>query len=396
MTDQIPLVPLTEFKAKALVSSNILLEKVRNLAFCVGKNTDLPILSNLRLELADGQFYLISSDLVNTAKARIEAHVEGQADACVSFDLLFKHLASLDSEQIFLTIDNLQRKLKVYTSQAEYELPLESSDSWPKIPEFKRQYKYQVGLNKLASGFSEMLPFVSQEIARQHLNGINIRFIQSKLVVSATDANAFCVKNIHIGNYPQPTEESLSITLSSKIAKAFSSFVKSSDTESVSIHFNNTNLSFSELPNGISIVTQLIDGIFPDLEKWIPSNNNNRLIIDRIKLSSALSRAMPFADNDLKYVRIKLADSETVNLRAEDSSNTKHAWENIPASYQGTEIEFGVSISYLQNGLNFWKSEKVIIESSQPDKPIVLRDAEDGENNNNVVVISTARLGSNY
>ncbi|MCF2500137.1 DNA polymerase III subunit beta [Dyadobacter chenhuakuii] len=387
-------IPSKEFKAKAIVSSNILLEKVRDLAFCVGKNIDLPILSNLKVELSEGQIALTSSDLINTAKARIEGIVEGQADVCVSFDLLSKHLASLENEEISLSIDSLQQRLTVYTEQAEYELPLESSENWPKISELKPSYECNISLRKLASRFNEMLPFVSHEFSRQNLNGINLRFGTSKLVISATDANAFCIKHIHIKDLPSPIEENLSITVSSKIARAFTSFANIDDTESIIIRLNDTNLSFSELPNGMSIVTQLIDGVFPDLEKLIPSNNTHRLIIDRNKLLSALIRALPFTDDDLKYVRIKLASSEYINLRAEDSSNTKHAWENIPASYKGDEFEFGISISYLKNGLNFWKSEAVAIELSQSDKPIVLRDPEGEENN--VVVISTARLGSNY
>lgn len=394
MDDIAILIPSKEFKAKAVVSSNILLDKVRDLAFCVGKNIDLPILSTLKVEFSEGQIILTSSDLINTAKARIEAIVEGQTDVCVSFDLLSKHLASLENEDISLSIDSLQQSLTVYTKQAEYQLPLESSENWPKIPELKPSYECNISLRKLASRFNEMLPFVSHEFSRQNLNGINLRFGVSKLVISATDANAFCIRHVHINDLPSPLEENLSITVSSKIARAFTSFAKIDDTESIIIQLNDTNLSFSELPNGISIVTQLIDGAFPDLEKLIPSNNTNRLIIDRNKLLSALSRALPFTDDDLKYVRIKLASSEFINLRAEDSSNTRHAWENIPASYKGDEFEFGISILYLKNGLNFWKSEAVAIELSQSDKPIVLRDPEGEENN--VVVISTARLGSNY
>lgn len=394
MIDEAPLPPPIDFKAKTVVLSNILLEKVRDISFCVGKNSDLPILSNLKLSISDGQLTLIASDLVNTAKARIEVITEGQATVCVSFDLLSKHLATLESELISLVIDNFQQRLTVYTSQAEYKLPLESSDNWPKVAPSTHYYQFDVELGKLASKFHDVIPFVSQESARLNLNGINIRFGKSKLIISATDVNAFCIANINVENLPEPPEGNLSITLSSKIAKAFSAFVKNNSSELVTIQLNKTTLSFSELPNGVSIITQLIDGVFPDLEKLIPINNVNQLTVDRNKLLSALNRALPFVDDDLKHVRIKLANPEIVNLRAEDSSNMKHAWEKLSAEYQGNEIEFGMSITYLRNGLNIWKSEKLIIESSVPNKPIVLRNLEAAEND--VVVIATALLRSNH
>lgn len=186
----------------------------------------------------------------------------------------------------------------------------------------------------------------------------------------------------------------MTITLSSKIARAFSSFTKGDSLEFVTIRLSNTTLSFSELPNGISIVTQLVNATFPDLQKLIPADSPNQLVIDRSKLLAALNRSLPFVDNDLKNIRVKLASPEKINLRAEDSSNTKHAWENLNAEYQGNEIEFGISITYLRNGTSIWKSEKMVLLSSVPNKPIVLKSPEADEND--VVVISTTVLRSTH
>ncbi len=381
-----------DFIARAVVLSDIVLEKVKDLAFCVGKNTDLPILSNLNLTIANGQLTLIASDLINTANARIEAVTDGSASVCVSFDLLLRHLTTLESEQIAINVDNSLQKITVFTSQAEYELPVESSENWPKLQVFEHSYTFDVKLGELASKFNEVMPFVSHEVFRPSLNGINLRFRGNHIAVSAFDGNAFCIRNIHSDSAPTPLDDDLTITLSSKIARAFSSFTKGDSLELVTIRLNDATLSFSELPNGISIVTQLVDATFPDLQKLIPTDNSNQLVIDRTKLLAALNRSLPFVDNDLKNIRVKLTSPEKINLRAEDSSNSKHAWENLTAEYQGNEIEFGVSITYLKNGTNIWKSEKMILLSSVPNKPIVLKSPEADEND--VVVISTTVLRS--
>ena len=87
------------------------------------------------------------------------------------------------------------------------------------------------------------------------------------------------------------------------------------NAEPVRIEYNDSNAFFRT--DNILLVCRLIDQKYPDYENVIPTDNPNRLQVDRIDLLGSLRRVNIFANKTSHQVRFKATGSE-LSISAED------------------------------------------------------------------------------
>lgn len=373
---------------KIVISSRLLLERLKAVSFCVGRDRNSPILQCIKIDVTIDCVTVTTSDLFNTATTELVAESNGSISTCVQFDLIFKLLTTLPDQMLTFLIDPQTRKLFIEAESGVYECPGHDPADWPTPSPMDHHASVELRADILCRALGEVLTFVSIDDIRPVLGGIFLEFESSELLICASDTQALGLRKISFFNGMAGSSKNAKhqLIISAKVAKALAGIHKDNADKAVSLSFNSSFIYFTGLPNGISILSQLIDGRYPAFLNSIPTQNPYRLTVNRSAFLLALNRIEPFANTGTRRVRLQLA-SEGCVIFAEDLDNSKQAREQIAANYIGNKLSISFSLSRLQHSLESFNGSEIRLELSALNRAGVVRDASAPEEDANLVLV---------
>jgi DNA polymerase-3 subunit beta len=135
--------------------------------------------------------------------------------------------------------------------------------------------------------------------------------------------------------------------------------------EEVGIEFDDKNAFFS-LPS-FQLVCRLVEGNYPSYNSVIPTNNSNKLLIDRVKLLNTVRRVSVFSNQASNLIRMSLKGNR-LTVSAQDIDFASSAIEDLACQYLGDELEIGFKSTFMVEILNNIQSTEVSIELSDPSR----------------------------
>jgi DNA polymerase-3 subunit beta len=126
---------------------------------------------------------------------------------------------------------------------------------------------------------------------------------------------------------------------------------------------------------GISLISRLIDGQFPNYRQLIPETFDYEVAIDHDELLDAIRRIGLLAQKNAP-LRLRFADN-TLTVSAE-SQDVGKAEESLPIQFSGEELQIGFNPEFLEAGVASIKEETVYLRLISPLRPgLVKGKAED-------------------
>jgi len=112
--------------------------------------------------------------------------------------------------------------------------------------------------------------------------------------------------------------------------------------------------------SGMSFVTKLVEGKFPDFNRVIPKTLKNSVTLGRAPLLSSLQRAAILTSEKCKAVRLSV-EPGLLRLMASNAEQ-EEAKEELEVDYNGDAIEIGFNVTYLIDALANANAEMVKLE----------------------------------
>ena len=365
--------------------------KIVNMAV---SNSPIPILSNLLISTthdplagllgstADGKIYLAATDL----EIGIRVSVNGQVTEGGSITIPAKKFAAIvkeitDSEIHIVTTS--ENKVNITCGPARFRLAgIPADDFPPLIPEAdsgsqpnlidgkdndKKRSFVSMDANTLLMMIQRTSFAASKEETRYFLNGVHISLKPNKQVkMAATDGKRLAVATASIED--APLEEKQGIVPTKAVEHLKDMLIS---TAVVQICLDNSRIIFDM--GDITLVSRLIEGEYPDYERVIPVDNGIKLTMDTERLLSVLRRIGTMVNHNLPGAKME-AIGDTLKV----SSSTPEygeANEEMLIKKEGEDIAVGLNVRYLMDVLKATDDESVIMEMSDPLKPIILRPA---------------------
>lgn len=141
----------------------------------------------------------------------------------------------------------------------------------------------------------------------------------------------------------------------------------------VKIYFGKTKAFFSF--DNCLFATRLIEAKFPDFNAVIPTNNQNKMIVNREELISALRRLSIFANKTTNQIVLNIQD-KSLTITAQDLDFNNEATEQLSCSFEGEAVNLGLNAKFMLEMLNVIESEQVIFEISLSTKPAIILPSE--------------------
>jgi DNA polymerase-3 subunit beta len=131
----------------------------------------------------------------------------------------------------------------------------------------------------------------------------------------------------------------------------------------------------------IDLVSQLIDGNFPDYDKIMPHDHTTRAVINTKALQNAARIASFFARDAANVVRLELRPGDelqpgivVVSAQAAEVGGNQ---TELEASIEGEPVEIAFNAKYLVDVLGVIGSDQVALELTTPSSPGLFRPVDD-------------------
>ena len=190
------------------------------------------------------------------------------------------------------------------------------------------------------------------------MNGIFIELEPGQITYVASDAH----KLVRYRRTDIKSNSSASFILAKKPSSLLKNILVKEENDVV-VEFDDKNASF-EL-SGYRLVCRLVEGNYPSYNTVIPTDNPNKLIIDRVELYNSLRRVSVFSNQASNLVKLELTGNQ-ITISAQDIDFSISAYERLNCQYDGDEMEIGFKCSFLIEILANISSQDVMLELSDP------------------------------
>ena len=117
----------------------------------------------------------------------------------------------------------------------------------------------------------------------------------------------------------------------------------------------------------VEMVSRVLEGNFPDVEKIIPTEFKTRVIIDKEELVRAVRAASIFARENNNIIRFRITNNELrITAAAKESGESE---VEIEVEKEGEDVEVAFNFRYVVDFLNSVTAERVVFEANGPISP---------------------------
>ena len=331
-----------------------LFEALQSVAGIVERRHTLPILANVLMRKTGDEIEFTTSDL--EIQVRTQAVLGGDSASfaiTVGARKLINILRSLPSDQV-VTLAAAQNKLTLTGGKSRFTLQTLPADDFPLVNEaVDFGPGFSVPQKVLKTLINQVHFAMAVHDIRYYLNGILFVAEGKQLTLVATDGHRLGLAQAMLET-AVPKQE---VILPRKTVLELQRLLKDEDTP-MEMRFagNQARFDFS----GMTFVTKLVEGKFPDYNRVIPKNHKNSVILGRTTLLASLQRAAILTSDKFKGVRVNI---EPGLLRiASSNAEQEEAKEEIEIDYVGDAIEVGFNVTYLMDALANISQDMVKIE----------------------------------
>jgi DNA polymerase-3 subunit beta len=349
----------------------------------VATRTTLPITNNILLETDQSRLKLVATNLEMAISCWIGAKVEEEGTITIPARLLTEFVNSLPKEKVVNkevlpeSVDiTLSPKSKVINLRcARYEARISGMDAkdFPPIPTVEQGVTTSIQLNDLKQAITQVVFAAASEESRPILTGVDAKFEGSMLTLAAADGFRLAVFKL---NTAQPVSQKTEVIVPAKTLSELNRLMAEQE-EPVEVNINPTKSQILFKLKNIELVSQLLQGTFPQYEQLIPQSTGTRAIVDVAEFLRATRTAAIFARDGTGIVRLIIAPGGeltpgkmTISARSEEIGDDVG---EIDAIVQGVEAKIAFNGRYLTDVLNVIKEAQVSLETTSPSSPGVIK-----------------------
>ena len=347
----------------------------------VATRTTLPITQNVLLSTDQAMLKLSATNLEIAITTWTGAMVEEEGSITVPARLLAEFVSSLPSERIDVAAMPQPASLQLTCARSEARINGTDAGEFPPIPTVEEGVTAKIDPEVLRSAINQVVFAAATEESRPVLTGVKLELEGDKFTMAAADGFRLAVRR---GPLLEPIEEAISIILPSKSLNELNRFLGDQD-EPVEMTMTPARGQVLFRLKGIEMVSQLIQGTFPNYSQLIPQGYQTRTVFDLQELTRATKTAAIFARDGSGIIRFQVtpstgdsADSNEgarpgkvqISARAEEVGDNL---DEVDSVVEGDEAKIAFNSKYLLDVLAVLEKGEVVLETTTPSSPGVFK-----------------------
>ncbi len=346
----------------------------------VSPRSTLPVLANVLIASDEGRLRLSATNLEMGITCWISARIEEEGSTTVPARTFSDLVSTLPSDQVMLKLDVQTQTLNVRGGTSTNDIKCIDAQEFPPLPVPDLDGAVQINSGDFREMIHQVVFAASSDEARPVLMGVLMQVDKDKLTMAAADGFRLSVRKAVLST---PSPAPVSAIVPAQALKELAR-VASDGEEPI----------YMVLPKGrgqvvfrvkdVEVVSQLIDGTFPDYQQIIPRSYKSRTLVSTASLLKACKQAEIFAREGSNVARfnIRTAQGEMQPSEVEISATSEETGKNetiVEATVDGGGLLIAFNVKFLREALEVIRTPNVALETSAPNAPGVVKPVGDDQ-----------------
>jgi DNA polymerase III subunit beta len=327
----------------------------------------IPVLSNVLIEAEDAIVTVSATDLtVSVRNVDAGARIIESGSIALPARRLFQLIREIPSSQIKVTL-GADEQAEITSGSSHFKIQGMKKEEFPEFPDLSSALQILFSAKELKEILHNTAFSCAREDSRYMLNGISVQIADQKAIFIGTDGKRLAKVEKEITIDPS-FQGSYIIPL-----KAVEEMIKilSDQEEEVELSLLSDRASL-EVSKTI-LVTKLLSGQYPDIQKVIPGETKNQIVLHRQELLSLLKQVSLFTSEQNSSVRF-IFSNQQLSLVA-SSKEIGEGTVSMPVDYTGSTWEVAFNPHYFIDILRHSKDETVLFSIEDAHNPGKITDS---------------------
>ena len=356
----------------------------------VSPRSTLPVLSNVLVASDEGRMRLSATNLELGITCWIGAKIEEEGSTTVPARTFTDLVGTLPAEQVSLNLNASTQTLNVHCGSSNTDIKCIDAQEFPPLPVPDMEGAILLNVADFKDMVAQVVFAASVDEARPVLMGVLVTVEKDIITMASADGFRLSVRK---GTLSQPAAQSFSAIIPARALGELAR-VAGDGSEMISMVLPKGRGQVVFRMKEVEVVSQLIDGTFPDYQQIIPHAYKSRTILSTPALLKACKQAEIFAREGSNVARFNIksaGDLEPGSVEISAQSEETGSNETIvAATIDGGGLLIAFNVKYLREVLEVVKSPNVALETSTANAPGVIRPVGD---DNFLHVIMPMHLG---
>jgi DNA polymerase-3 subunit beta len=339
----------------------------------VSPRSTLPVLSNVLVATDEGRLRLSATNLELGITCWIGAKITDEGSTTVPARTFTDLVGTLSDKQVDMDLTVRTQTLNVRCGASNTDLKCIDSQEFPPMPVADLTQGFQINVADIKEMIQQVVFAASTDEARPILTGVLVTVNGSQITMAAADGFRLSVRKAE---------------LSSPVQRPFTAVIPARAlSELARISGDGDQVVTVVLPPGrgqvifrlkdAELVSQLIEGSFPDYEQIIPRRCDTRAVLSTATFWKACKQAEIFAREGSHIARIQInpggeLQPGTVEISGQ-SDETGYNQNVVDSSIEGPPLLIAFNVRFLREVLDVIKTPNVALETTSDTSPGMVR-----------------------
>ena len=337
-------------------------------ARAVAPRSTLPVLNNILLATDGGRLRLSATNLELGITCWIGAQIQEEGSITVPARMLSDLITTLPGEHVELTLTPRNNSLNVHCGTSNFELRGIDAQEFPPMP----VPDLATGVELNVADFNAMIRQVSfaasTDEARPVLQGVMLSITGNEVTLAATDGFRISVRTASLAN---PIENPVKVIIPARSLSELARIALDGEERVNMVVPAGRGQVIFHLKDA-ELVSQLIEGNFPDYHAIIPRSFKTRTVLSTQEFLKACKQAEIIAREGNNVIRVKIQPHENEPGTVEFSSVSEEMGSGevvVDAAIEGSELLIAFNVRYLSEVLEVIGTPNTVLETNANNTP---------------------------
>ena len=336
----------------------------------------LPITNNVLIATEGSRLRLAATNLEIAISCWIPATIEKEGTVTIPARLVTDFVNSLPSgQQIAMALSPRSRSVELRCARHEAHISGLDPADFPAIPKITDGMNVKMKPGDLRLAINQVVFAAASEESRPVLTGVHAEFEGEQLTLAAADGFRLAVRKVALAKV---VDTKMAIIIPSRSLTELNRLI-SEQEEPLELTVNSQKSQVLFRLRNVEMVSQLIQGTFPNYSQLIPKSHGTRAVIKLSEFLRATKSAAIFARDGSGIVRLQIMPRDgkgkiAISARAEEIGDNLG---EVDATVEGEEAKIAFNSKYLMDVLGVIAKEEVALETTTSSSPGVIRPVGD-------------------
>ena len=338
----------------------------------VATRSTIPETQNVLIATDNGRLRLTATNLEIAITTWIGAQIEEEGSVTIPARMLSDFINSLPDKKVDIETVANPIGLKIHCANFDAQMNGIDPENYPPIPNISDGPKISISSSDFKSSLSRVRFAVATDESRPALTGVKVDIKGNEFTLASADGFRLAIET---GSCESSVEEDVSVIVPGRTMNEIFSLL---GTDSGMLDMTVTEQKSQALFKfgDVEVVTQLIQGNFPDYERLIPGEKGTICRVNREEILQATNAASVFARDGSGIIRMVSDDTDEGSIRIMSQAEELGSNESrVNASIEGEETRIAFNSKFLNEILSVLDGDEVEIETMSPSSPGVFRSA---------------------